>query len=558
MFQRFICVLTVVVMAVFTATSASAQLANSPWPMLYHDRGFTKVATVQGPESGVDIDWFRDDLGNCFANATIDSSGNLYIIMKDDGTANNFFYKLNPGDGSNLVTPVDLGVSQTLASASPFIVQTNGTDYVYTQQIGQIRKWETDLDEITTGNWPVDIEQNSVDLSPWGLNLTTDANGNGDWMIVVGSGVTKLVVFAINKGDGTKRTFDLHDWFMDHKCVQFIGGQCTQVQDTCNQAKTNCCAGSGCFYFPYTTTIVDNSSPIAIDPDNSNINLFVVILREGNIVAVKFDTSTGQFSSNPIKWRKTYSPNLSSTSPTIVVHPSNHAKDRVYFASGKETGQNATLYSRRLSDGELMASTNFDVGFIQASPVTEHITSPDTNRVYIHTTGGPTLGLEDALSSSSGQTLECKWKTAETTSKYITMIGGNGGKSASGLYYSPFKLHDDSNRYAGGFDPDANWGQGSSSPCSYASGEEIWKRSMGDTSAGDDLCTRAIGFYQSKGQVYFGTAAKFFSFEEKYPNENLLLFWNMYVPFWGGDFGGSAEMCTNFRTNACINQIVSY
>jgi hypothetical protein len=39
---------------------------------------------------------------------------------------------------------------------------------------------------------------------------------------------------------------------------------------------------------------------------------------------------------------------------------------------------------------------------------------------------------------------------------------------------------------------------------------------MGDTSAADDVCTRAIGFYQSKGQVYFGTAAKYFSFEEKY------------------------------------------
>jgi hypothetical protein len=77
---------------------------------------------------------------------------------------------------------------------------------------------------------------------------------------------------------------------------------------------------------------------------------------------------------------------------------------------------------------------------------------------------------------------------------------------------SSYQLNGTTYRYAAAFNPDGNWGGGSGSPCE-STGDYVWRKVMGTTFAVEDNSGKTIGKIGPRGQVYFCTNTKLFSYE---------------------------------------------
>lgn len=454
------CIALTLVISISPAFSQEPGLADSPWPMYYQDPQLSQVTSFMGPYDDEDTsEAWRRDYGYCATLGAVDSEGFLYITFPDLGAENknNFLRKLNPDTGvqdPNSESPVDLGVSQYLTGV-PLVMQeldqSIPVDRIYTQQgpepgqPGKLRKWDPSLNEIiATGKWPVEIKQGITNLTPWSFVPST----NNRTLISAASteAGTKAVLFGIDKYDGESdmETFDVHDWFMQHKCVASCPGGMPIDEVACNPTNTNCCHGSNCVDFTGSLVTIQNTAPIARDTASPDNELVFVLIKEGYLIAVIFDKFGRTFGlpgmTDPVKWHFKYSPEGSGSSPSVVEHPSDSNKDRVYFVSGKKLSQWATLYSiftGSTGKAEPMAQTYFDIENIPDSPVVEYNPAKGGNTISIQNSLGIRMVFLDTLSPMPFNSLSCKWRTEQSVHGIPANLIG-AGKSAGGLLYQPF------------------------------------------------------------------------------------------------------------------------
>jgi hypothetical protein len=454
----------------FTATSAFAQLANSPWPELYYDSKLSKTTNTQGPSTNVAEKW-RRSLGTvCVGNASIGSDSNLYLIN------NQTLYKIDYATGATIPPTVSLfpasSIQQPLVATE--IVGGQTVDRIYAAKKGKFIKFTPTLSDPPV--WEVTLRYNFNDVWPMGYVLSPTNNTSIIFVAINDALNNQVVLYTVHKGTGATATFDVKDWAQTHLGLDEV--------------------------------TVDNTVSIGPNPEHSGFELCYVLLRQGYLLAVEFNPSSKVFTG--VDWSRAYSPIASSTSPVV-----SEDGNRVYFATGIGTGHSSKLLALRTTDGAIMAES-FEIGAkARASPVIDNDTARGGNVIYIHSTLGTAYAFLD-----QGTSFRCVWRTPLNWE----MTGGGGAKSSgfTGLFYIPFIMGPlGSSARGGGFDtsptsplcadpnPDTN--------CDCTASQAVWSLALDASGSGTekDECVRSFGFNPTTGksQVYFGTQYYFYSFE---------------------------------------------
>ena len=136
------CIIMSLLTICFTAFHASAQIADTPWPMFHHGLNHTGVSPHYGPDTPIEK-WKFQTTNKIYGSAAIGDDGTIYVGTWGNNFANSRFYAINPDGTEKWHWTMNHYVDSTPAIAQDGTVYIGSWDKkLYAFNPDGTKKWE--------------------------------------------------------------------------------------------------------------------------------------------------------------------------------------------------------------------------------------------------------------------------------------------------------------------------------------------------------------------------------------------------------------------------------